>query len=483
MNTDASRNKARQPTVNPWTTLRSVTLLILVLVSMALSPVRAQDAPLPAPGQAGRVVELAQDPPTGLWLAWLDNGVRVLHRASPVDDGRVHVSLLIAGGELLETQDDRGIATAARLAWDGLSVEGAGQGDLQSWVAGHDLRLTTTVGPDSMALRIDAPAGSLADAVALAYALVRAPEVPAEQFDEWQRKERARLAGGDGVSPAFAALLASTLFPKDEPRLHPIERGDVEKLTAAKATAWLRRQAVNPMALAIIGGPGPDRALDLAAGYFGSLPERSRIGARTFADARKLPPFRGPAFAEHADPRVDGAIVLRGFIGADLTALPDARRLRLAAMVLRTRLAALAPRLRAREADLDAGSFEGAEYPGYGLFWIRAQVPARGVDRALDAFDAELTKLGAQGPTKTELEAARARVFSEIETLFGDPSFWADRLAHMDYRGMSPKDLAALQSSYAMITAEQVRDAVARHNTEPRRITVVLKGSEPAKGD
>lgn len=449
---------------------------VLVVACAAAAALPGPDFPAPPPG--GAVAEIAQHPPTEIWAAWLDNGVRVVHRRSPADDGRVRVTLLLAGGELLESAATRGVSAAAAVAWSELGVESVPAEEARAWATGLDLRWRAEARPDALVLSLDAPTDALPEVLRLVYALLAAPELSPAAFEAWAQTRRVALGQRAGRSPAFEALVAGALFPPADARLRPIEPADFDRLSAPLATRWLRDASAAPLAVAIVGGAGPDTVYAHAAATLGGLPPRERIGHDTFAELRTLAPFRGPARVEHEDPRFAGALIMRGCIGADLGQLSDARRLRIASAILTARLVAGAERFGAASERLTVRSVEGAEYPGYGLFWIEAAVPADQADRALDAFDAELAAFAREGPTPDELARAQASVLAQIEQLVLSPEFWAERLSQLDYRGQSPKDLAELPTDYATMTPEAIAETLRTYDTEPRRITIILRGSE-----
>ena len=68
----------------------------------------------------------------------------------------------------------------------------------------------------------------------------------------------------------------------------------------------------------IVGDISRERALDLAARYFGALPSRDRVGADTYAALRKLKRPAGPLLIEKTtDTPTKQAFVFSGFYGAD----------------------------------------------------------------------------------------------------------------------------------------------------------------------
>src|SRR5262249_28755622 len=69
---------------------------------------------LPKPGE---IKDSEEHAASKVWNAWLSNNTRVHYRFMDYNKNEVTVSITLYGGDILETADNRGITSAAQLAW------------------------------------------------------------------------------------------------------------------------------------------------------------------------------------------------------------------------------------------------------------------------------------------------------------------------------------------------------------------------------
>ena len=90
---------------------------------------------------AGAVTEQDEHKASGVWSAWLSNGVRVHHKFSDYRKNDVSVSISLIGGELLETPENRGITAAATQAWSQQATSKLSATDIRSLMADKKVRV------------------------------------------------------------------------------------------------------------------------------------------------------------------------------------------------------------------------------------------------------------------------------------------------------------------------------------------------------
>ena len=72
------------------------------------------------------------------------------------------------------------------------------------------------------------------------------------------------------------------------------------------------------------------------------------------------------------------------------------------------------------------------------------------------------------GPTADELAVARQQLSTFLDEAMQGPDFWSERLATLDYRGLTLAEIARIAADYGSFTADEIRDAFARYSG-PRR--------------
>lgn len=433
---------------------------------------------LAAPPPAGRLVEEGVHEPTGVWSAWLDNGLRVHHRRVEVPRDRATVVITLAGGEIEEGAGTRGVTDAARAAWEQPATSRLTSTDVRRLMAGRRVTVHARSDPDTLTLTVTGDPAELEPGLQLAHLMLTDPVVEPGTFARW-RERTLREVAERGREPrgVLVELQAEAFYPAAEVRLRPLTAGQVERLTVAMTQAWLGeliRRA--PVEVAVVGDIERAAAGRLVARYLGSLPARPRIGDRTLRELRAVPRPAGPLRLERVvATTTEQAQVLDGFFATDVQQVRDSRLLQLAARILTTRMTRVIREERQLVYSIGARLQPAHAFPGFGILAARAPTDPARAGALADAVAEMFAAFAAQGPTPEELEVARRQVLTVLEEERRRPEFWMGWLAIMDYRGLSLDDLARVMADYAGFTADQVREAFARYARPEARFRLVVR--------
>ncbi|MCW5775030.1 MAG: insulinase family protein [Phycisphaeraceae bacterium] len=422
--------------------------------------------------EPARVAEISRHVASGVWSAWLENGARAhyVHR----DGARFAITVTLAGGELHETEETRGLSAAAAAAWsDGTGARAAAEREgviVEARATGDAIVLTLTGESGRAGLAFDALRAMLTDA-----------RIDAGALASWRSAEL--VIHGERATDAqavFRRLVSETLHPERDPRTLPVSEERVRAIVAESALTWLRlRLTDSPVEMAVAGGVTREVAFEGIVETIGRLAARERIGQETLDGLRQIERPRGPLKGMARAPSgTKESMAMRGFFGADLECLDDVRALHIGAEALSQRLPNVLKEAGADEAGVRVGAAPGVEHPGFGLVWVAVSCTPGSEGRVLERIDRELDEFARAGPTAQELETARARLLEMIDRQLADPSAWSARLAQMTYRGHTPEQVAGVREGYATITAARVREAFARHEVPEAAVRVVVR-AEP----
>ena len=137
----------------------------------------APPALLAAPLPGGTVVEERVHEATGVWSGWLDNGVRVHHRKVEQRQGEAAVIVTLAGGEIEEGSDTRGVTQAAMEPGSGRRPAGLSSTDIRTLMTGKKVRVRGWSGPDTVTLAVSGDPAALETGLELAYVMLTDPVV------------------------------------------------------------------------------------------------------------------------------------------------------------------------------------------------------------------------------------------------------------------------------------------------------------------
>lgn len=433
---------------------------------------------LPTPGTFS---EPQEHEPTGVWSAELSNGAVFHHRYMDYRKDEVTVSILLAGGELREPEDQKGVTQAALLAWQRPATSELDSTQVRDLMTDKKVGVSGGASQDSLILTVSGSPADLEDGLQLAHLLLTEPVLEPPAFDQWRRATLqqidARKLDPRGVLPE---LLAETLAP-GEHRIRPIEKADVEALSVEAAQGWLRELlADSPIEVSVVGDIKKERAMELVARYVGSLPERSRVTPFALGGLREIDRPVGPIDGRRAvTTQTPVAVVLSGFFGPDHGDMSDRRLLRIASQIMSTRMI---KRVREQEQlvyGIQAVSQPGLAYPGFGLFIAAAQTAPGSVDRLASVVDEMFGAFAAEGPSAEEMEVARGQVLNTLDEAIQEPGFWTAQLSDLIYHDRSLDEVAGMRAWFESADRESVREAFARYYTSEGRFLIRATAEGP----
>ena len=421
---------------------------------------------LAVPPRPGRVVEGSEHAASGVYSAWLDNGLRVHHRFVDQRKNDVGVVITLAGGRIQETAATRGLTEAATLAWGRPATSRLGSTQIRDLMTGKKIRVDPGVQEDGVTLGVFGDPADLEAGLELAHALLTDPLLEAAVLDQWKQSSAQRIAARklepNGV---LAEAVAQALYPAGDARLHPLEIAQVERITRDEAQAWLTRLiATAPIEVVVVGDLDRARALALVEAYLGSLPARDRISDKTLTHLRRVARGTGPIRVARTFPaRTPRGLVLDGFFGPDLTDLRDSRLLTLASRVMSTRMNRVIREEKQLVYSIGAGARPGTAYPGLGSFGAQAPTDPAKVGDLVTAIDELYLDFATRGPDEDELAVAKRQIANQLDEEMRTAEFWRSRLANLDYRGLTVDDLVGAPAAYQAPTTTEVREAFARY--------------------
>jgi predicted Zn-dependent peptidase len=459
---------------------RVLSCLLALGWAMAMA-VASPERILPESPPPGRLSEIEVHRRTGVASAWLDNGVRVHHLRARVGSGRVWVAVSLAGGEINETDQNRGLSQLAAASWTTPACRSVGSAALKPELERLGVKLAAGCYQDRLTLRVEAPAASLPDALHVAFLLLSEPLIEPDALEKARRGAASgRGMRGDRWQRLVSESLIGTVLPEDV-RLRQITAEQVDRFTLAHAQAWIDAVVRNgPVEAAIVGDVELEEAMQAAGRFLGALPSRPRIGPETFSQRRLLDDPPGDRRASRTVDTPDGrAYLLEGFLGAEFADLAEYRALWVAACVMEDRLRSRLATEGLAAPRVDAGCAAAMVYRNSGLVFASAIVEPSDVERAAAVLASVVDGLRTDPPTELEVRKAGSTLSQRVLAYRGDPSFWVDVLSQSTYRGPGPDAIWEGVDQYAAFTVEDVRRALETYLTSERRAGLALLPMTP----
>jgi predicted Zn-dependent peptidase len=427
----------------------------------------------------GKLEEWSEFKDLALWSGWLENGVRVRSRFMYVDGQKAQVHISLHGGALREDPSARGLTQAAIASclthWNTRTHPHA---RFKEMLKGRQVGIMAFSRGDAVTIVLNGTPLELEAGLQVAHLLLTQPVVDPVALEQWKAQELRRMERErSSTQRYFDQLVVDALFPKDEIRPRALTREEVLAITPDKVQAWVDKLVRHsPIEACVVGQMHMIDARDAMARYLGSLPPRERITPDTLAPLRVLPgpsePIRVELAMESSVPR---AVVGLGHFAPDGVELERVRILSVATRILTNRLRAL----RKEDASLQSRGAAaqlnpGGIFPGYGLLLSVMTVPGEQTDAALARLRAAMDDLAAQGPTPGELEEARKTLADDWLKGITDAGVWAQVLESATATGIDIPQWALWYQQVQKVTAEQVREELAKVLQTPS-VTVVAK--------
>ena len=435
--------------------------------------------------ESGKIADQADHAASAVTSAWLSNNARVHYRFMDYKKDQVIVSVAIAGGEIQETPDNRGISAAAALAWSPQSTATStlSSTNIRDLMTGKKVGVGGRQALDAMMLTVFGSPEDIETGMQLAHLLLTDPKVEGPALDKWKEQiKQVAVARKRDIESAFTDVISGALYPPDAVRLRPVEPEQADKITADAATAWLKKVvSEGPIEISIVGDIPKERAMELVQRYFGSLTTRPRIGEKTLSEFRNVKHAPGPINATKSfATQTDKALVLSGFFGVDAKNLRDVRLMNMASQVLSTRAVE-----GIREKDQLAyspqvGSVPATEYPGLGLVFFESDTGPAKVPGLVGAVNTLFDSFAKDGPTDEELATVKKQIASTLDKQMREPGFWSTRLTTMDYRTTKLDEILGAPEAYQAFTGSDVKDAFIKYYKPESRFVVSITPETPA---
>lgn len=430
----------------------------------------------PTPGKAEQTATHAG---TQVTSSWLSNGARLHVRKVDQRKNEASIQILLATGEILETPANRGITSAATLAFGpGQASSTISSTQIREFMTGKKVRVAGgSAGDDAVSLGISGSPEAFETGLQLAHLLLTDPKIEPAVFSRWKEAQaqgiKRRKQEPAGV---MGETLAEALYPAGEMRTRPLEQAHIDALTLDAAQAWLKDKIITaPMEITVVGDIDPALATAMVEKYLGSLPKRERIKSDMYASLRKIQRPTGPiAVTKKVATKTPQAMVIDGFFAADYTNLADVRTLQMASRILSTRMIKTVREDKQLVYSIGASSRPSGAFPGYGLFTAQAPTDPSKAEALPATLDEMYTEFAKAGPTPEELATAQLQLDKALEEQMKEPDFWAARLSSLDYRGNSLDDVLTLREFYKTLTPEQVKTVFAKYAVPANRFRVTV---------
>jgi zinc protease len=424
--------------------------------------------------EPGKVLDQNEDADTKILSATLSNEARIHLRSMDFKKNSVTAMISFFGGEVRETEKNRGITQAASLAFDRPATTKYSSTSVREYMTGKNVTVSGSVDGDSLTVTIDGSPQDFEEGLRLAYALFIQPKLEEAALKVWREQSLQAIEEQKTSVEQQASEKEDALLSGGDPRLKSLTPDQVNAIRIPDAQKWLEQiLATAPIEAAMVGDMDRSEMLRLAQKYFGSLPKRPRTDP-DLIKLRNVKISNGPFEARIEVPTITPrALVITGWRGTNLSEVKDRRTLDLAAQILSSRMNEEIREKRGLTYSVRALSQPASSYPDTGFFGTFFTADPEKVTEAEDVARKMILDLAEKGPTDAEMQTVRNQMKNVIETRQKEPSYWVSVLSEIDYRRIQLSDVKNLVPMITGYSKEDIVQTVRKYVQEPRRVQVI----------
>lgn len=434
--------------------------------------------------------ELGQHRASGVFSAWMSNGVRVHHRALTSPPNQVVVTISFFGGELCETDATRGLTRLSAEVLDHILQKAIGSGGGAAGPVsrstgefgggGRDVHFEVEGGLDAISVRVWGTASDVADGVKLAIDRMCVPTIDDALVGSARLRVVEQLAKIDAMPGVIAGrVLDEMLYSPGTLKSRSFAPEKLDSYLAEHVTAWLGRHAseATPIEVGVAGDISLRATLAMTTEAFGGLVPRARVSLATLDAERTVQRPIGPIERTEVRTIADGrAFVVSGVMGVDSASLEETRMFRAIARVLQARVRG---RLTS-DGMMRTGSECGAAvllsaYKGFGLMLVSARVEDASAQACSSTINEEIDRLAREGPSSDELKLVCDELAQQVEVFNSDARYWSGLLSRSSARGIDPDAVVNGAAFYRGLTPEMVVLPLRRLWAPTSRVGLVIR--------
>jgi len=429
---------------------------------------------LPEPVQKGKIISREDITDLGIVHVEFENGVHLYIKSTDFKANEVKAALIFGNGEKGEPKENSGLAALSRKV---IQLSGLGRmtrDELKRALTGKNTYVAFQVDEDHFSFA----GNSVSDEIPLLFQLFHAYlndpgfrgnaySLAMAQFAQDYESLKHTINGG-------MVFKGSRFLAGGDTRFGLPDFDTFKRNTLDDIRDWITPALKNaPLEISIVGDMDPERVIDLAATYLGSLPPRSE---EQITNDGRHPLFpAGESLTVSVPTVIPKGIVNLVFATDDYKDIHRNRRLSVLTEVISDRM-----RVRIREemgASYSSYAYNAPSraYDGFGLLNAVVQVNPEDTHKITQAAKIITNDLAAQGIQKDELNRAIKPILTSIKERIKTNTYWLNSVLKRTSRYPAQLDWCrSFQKDYAAITEQEVNDLARKYLVNSKAATVVI---------
>jgi len=441
----------------------------------------AQFPYLPVPESPGTIVLRKRVEDLGIEQVEFNNGFRLNLKPTPFKENQVLAALSFGFGEASEPVDLPGLSAMTQAV---VNESGFGALDriaLEAALSGRLAKTTFDIREDMFLIKGQAASAELPLLFQLLYTSIRDPgfREDARQLvlKRFQQEYESLPHSVDGLMQ----LKGQRFLAGGDRRFGAPAWGQLHQRTLSQMKAWMESQMrLQTMELSLVGDFDPEKAVDFAARYFGSLESLSGKDSPEMTATQPGPVFpRGQSLSLPVDTDIPKTLVVVAFPTEDFWDIQRTRRLTVMAELFSERLREHVREKLGAAYSPYAFNHSYRAYKGYGMTQIHVQVDPHQADAIVQEIRHIAEDLAVENSDADEFRRILDPTLTYIKDLRQTNTYWLNSV--LTGAGRYPQQLnwsRSFEKDYAAITAEEITALARRYLVQDNAAVIILS---PAK--
>lgn len=425
-------------------------------------------------GPAGTVVADSVEPGLGVRTLRFANGVMLNLKRTELERDRVRVSLVLDGGNLLDTRDaPLGTALTALLASGGLGKHSFDE--LQTVLAGRTVGASFASDDDSFRFDAATTPRDLELQLQLLAAYLTDPGYRPEAVTRYRNGIDDYFARIEATAPSVLSVRENEILSDGDPRfrLQPKDEYFALDFSGLKATLGDRLTS-GALEVSLIGDIDEAAAIDLVARTLGALPPREDQ-FRTYADNRDR-----SFTSDHArrvlyhSGEADQALVRLVWQTTDDSDVATVSSLNLLRAIMDLKVTEMLRERLGKTYSPSVSSQQSDVWPGYGTFGVTATVEPSEVDATSAAIRETVAALIAEPVDADTFQRARQPIIERLENLLKSNSGWQTLVRRAQSKPDAISRYLTARGRYEALTPADIQAMAARYLKPDQAVEIVV---------
>lgn len=428
---------------------------------------------LPLPKVAGKILGRTSQDDLGIAQVQFANGVHLILKRTTFKKNEVLAALSFGWGKSSEPADQPGLAQLTQAVINESGFGALDRVGLEGALAGRLAEISLDVREDMFVVRGRSASSELPLLFQLLYTFAEDPGFRPEALDVAKKRLESKYDSFKHSVEGLMQARGDNFLAGGDSRFGWPDWQHVRRRSLAQIRQWFGDQLAHaPLELVLVGDFQPDKVIDLAARYFGSLPSRSGLSKPVLRSGPQFP--AGRSLQLSSESAIPKALVVTAYPTTDFWNIRRTRRLNVLAELFSERL-----RVYIREkmgAVYSPYAYHRAyrAYPGYGLLQTFLLVDPSQSRRIADAVKTIAAQMADQGINQDELRRALKPTVARIKDLRQSNRYWLDSVMVGSSRHPEQLDWArTIESDYASVRRSEM-DKLAKQYLQNDKAAAII---------